>query len=382
MATLSFAVPASSTSASRDPLFKALVVDDAIKDVFIWLHDPFTHCPAMWVYDDDRSLTSLIGQAVADTLAKREELAATYFFPSKRQRGSSNSGNGTAYPSLVVPTIAYQLVRKIPGIEAIVAGTLMRDITILDLKVDEQIAKLVVEPLKEVSKLLKQLPPKANVIVVHGLEDCDNADFQTMFLDAVINGLSSIDPIPFSQRLLVLGRSTDRLQECFSNLSGQVLQRPVHAQRSWTREQDMDRRYEKMRKDEEAHKKRLDTLAQDADAVRWQKAYEIRSQARQTEEGFRQREVGLLRQEEELRRRQEEVLRQEVELNELHKREQWVMQQIEALKKREDKVNEREQQIDGRLEGEGTLDIEKKEFGQYVPFLFHYLSKSLSIPQI
>ena len=332
----------------------------------------------MWVYDDDRSLTSLIGQAVADTLAKREELAATYFFPSK-QGGLSDPGNGTAYPFSVAPTIAYQLVQKIPEIEAIVAGTLMRDSTILNLKVDEQIAKLVVEPLKEVSKSSKQLPLKANVIVVHGLEDCD---FQTMFLDAAINGLSSIEPIPFSQRLLVLGRSTDRLQECFLKLSEQVLQRPVHVQRLWTREQDIIRQYEKMWKDEEAHRKKLEKLREDVDAVCWQKAYEIRSQAKQTEEGLRQREVRLLRQEEELRRYQEEVLRQVAELDELRQREQWVMQQIEAFKKKKDSVNEREQQIDGRLEGEGTLDIEKKEFGKYVPFLFRFLSKSLSIPQI
>src|SRR6266540_1944393 len=76
MSTLSFVVPPSSTSDSRNPLFAALVLEDVIKDIFIWLHDPSTHCLAMWVYDDDRSWTSLIGQAVAKILAKREELSA------------------------------------------------------------------------------------------------------------------------------------------------------------------------------------------------------------------------------------------------------------------------------------------------------------------
>jgi len=61
-------------SHSRDSLFDRLVVEDVIKDIFIWLHDPSTHCLAMWVYDDNRSLTSLIGQAVAEILAERKEL--------------------------------------------------------------------------------------------------------------------------------------------------------------------------------------------------------------------------------------------------------------------------------------------------------------------
>ena len=89
------------------------MVEDVIKDVFIWLHDPSTHCLAMWVYDDDRPLTSLIGQAVAEILAKRKELSATYFSP--RERGS-DPGTDAPYPALVIPTITYQLVRNIPEV--------------------------------------------------------------------------------------------------------------------------------------------------------------------------------------------------------------------------------------------------------------------------
>jgi len=42
--------------------------------------------------------------------------------------------------------------------------------------------------------------------------------------------------------------------------------------------------------------------------------------------------------------------------DELHKREQWVVQQMEELKKRQDKAPERERQID--------LEVKKKEFGR------------------
>ena len=53
MPTLSFGSP----PVSKDPLFDALVVEDVIKDIFIWLHDSdsSTHCLAMWVHGDDRA---------------------------------------------------------------------------------------------------------------------------------------------------------------------------------------------------------------------------------------------------------------------------------------------------------------------------------------
>ncbi len=171
----------------------------------------------MWVYDDNRSLTSLIGQAVAEILGKRKELSATYFFP---RRPVTGTGTDATYPSLVVPTIAYQFVQNIPEVEASIAHTLARHVSIFNLKVQDQVAKLVIEPLKHASESLEQLPQSASphVIVVHALEDCDNTDFQMVFLEDFLRGLASIEAIPYSQRLLILGRSTDHLRECFSKL--------------------------------------------------------------------------------------------------------------------------------------------------------------------
>jgi len=235
-------------SDSRDSRFDALVVEDVIKDVFIWLHDPSTHCLAMWVYDDDRPLTSLIGQAVAEILAKRKELAATYFFPRERV---TDTGTDATYPSLVVPTIAYQLAQNIPEVEACIAHTLARHVSIFNLKVQDQVAKLVIEPLKHASESLEQLPERAsaNVIVVHALDDCGNHDFQILFLEEFLHGLASIEAIPYSQRLLLLGRPTDHLRECFLKLPPErILQRPVHIQRWRAREEEIHRREEKLKK--------------------------------------------------------------------------------------------------------------------------------------
>ena len=352
----SFAGLSTSTSASRDPLFDALVLEDVIKDIFMWLHDPSTDSLALWVYDD-RSRTSLIGQAVAEILANRDELAATYFFPPERQRGLSNPGNAAAYPSYVVPTIAYQLGQNIPEIEAMVTRTLTHDVSIFNLTVHEQIAKLIIKPLKLASESLAQVPlmASANVIVVHGLEDCNSVDFQMVFLDAVISGLASIEEIPFSQKLLVLGRPTDRLRECLSRFPGRILQRPLHFQRWRTREQDIERREEDLRKGEEYLAKRLEKVKRDTEAL--QRAWKVQLQAKQIDEESRQREEQQLEE-----KRQEELLHEQTMYAEAkggrkmaEKREPWIMQQIEGLKKREQKA-------------ERQINIKKKEFPQYAPF--------------
>jgi len=96
----------------------------------------------------------------------------------------------------------------------------VNDISIFDLKVQDQVAKLVIEPLKRTSESLQQLPQRAsaNVIIVHALEHCDNPDFQMMFLEEFLHGLASIEAIPYSQRLLILGQPTDHLRECFLKL--------------------------------------------------------------------------------------------------------------------------------------------------------------------
>jgi len=271
----------------------------------------------MWVYDDDRSLTSLIGQVVAEILAKRNELSATYFFPREQV---TDPGTDATCSSLVVPTIAYQLVQNIPEVAACIAGTLAHQVSIFNLRVQDQVTKLVIEPLRHASESLEQLPQKAsaNVIVVHALEDCDNPDFQMIFLEEFLRGLASIEAIPYSQRLLLLGRSTDHLRECFLNLPAErMLQRPVHIQPWRTREQDIHRREQKLMKDEEDLCKKLAHVKQEQEAA--QQAWKFRLQVKKAEEGVMQGEARLRQQEAEFRRRQEQFLQRETAIAEKEK---------------------------------------------------------------
>jgi len=321
----------------------------------------------MWVYDDDRPLTSLIGQAVAEILAKRKELAATYFSPRERV---TDTGTDATYPSLVVPTIAYQLAQNIPEVEACIAHTLARHVSIFNLKVQDQVAKLVIEPLKHASESLEQLPERAsaNVIVVHALDDCGNHDFQIMFLEEFLHGLASIEAIPYSQRLLLLGRPTDHLRECFLKLPPErILQRPVHIQRWRAREEEIHRREEKLRKGEEDLSKERDHVKQEQEAT--QKAWKIRLQAKKAEDEVRRREERLQQQEEEFRQRQDKLTQREelllpreaaVDRKEKHveKSMREAQRRLNESRVREDMVERKEVQISDK---EKELSVREDE---------------------
>ena len=207
-----------STLAVEDPkspapglsLSELLMVEDVIKDVLLWLHDPSAHSLAMWLYDDKKAYTSLVAQVVAEILSQRKELSATYFFP----------GNPTPDIHTVVPTIAYQLGRKRPAIKSYISAALEEDIAILDSNFHKQMEKLVVDPLTRAQEP-GEILVTSNVIIIHGIEDFKEREFQNV-LDEFIQNCS------FAQRLLIVGRPTPALRAYLSKLPEQsILQRPI-----------------------------------------------------------------------------------------------------------------------------------------------------------
>ena len=201
-------------------------MDDVIKDVLIWLHDQnATDSRMLWVYDDNRSLTSFIGQAVARILAKRGELVAAYFFPA------ATLGNLGGDGSHVVPTLAYQLTMNVPAAAISIADTIAHNLAIFDLDIYEQVAKLLVEPLKLASRESVNPSTVHSAIVIHGLDACNDANFQSIFLDSFVHAWEATDAIPFSQRLIVMGPPTAQLRESLGKPNDRLLlPRPIRIQ--------------------------------------------------------------------------------------------------------------------------------------------------------
>jgi len=222
------------------------IVEDLMKDIITWLRNQATDSRILWVYDDDRKLTSLIGQTAANILAKQGELAATYFYPVMTF--------GRRDLSRVVPTIAYQLTRNIPETTTYIADTIAHDLAIFDLNIYEQVTKLLVEPLKQARQASEEAPSLSKAIIIHGLEDCENSNSISLFLDAFVHAWESTGLNLFSQKLLIFGRPTDRLRECLGELEERfLLQHPIHGYEA----EDNCRRVQELGEREEAHSKRI-----------------------------------------------------------------------------------------------------------------------------
>jgi len=278
-----------------------LVVEDVIKDVLIWLHDPFTHSLAMWLYDDKKACTSLVAQVVAKVLSQRKELSATYFFP----------GSPTPDIHTVVPTIAYQLGRKRPAVKSYISTALEGDIAILHSNLRKQMKKLVVNPLTHAPERGEPLIT-SKVILIHALEDFEEGESKDV-LDALIKALASIQNYPFAQRLLIIGRPTPALREYLSRLpEGSILQRSINNKNWQAREEDISRGQEALRRVEEMEaraKKFEDELEQleKAMAERKQEAEEQERILKKRLEEAKRQGTDLEGEEEQLQKRAKEI---------------------------------------------------------------------------
>lgn len=230
-------------------------VDDAIDAIFSWVNDFSAQSLMMWVHDSDRAKTSLIAQVVANLLADRGKLSATYFFDEHTDRNT------------VVPTLVHEFAiqhdsERNPDLMHEISRVIeSKPVGVFNFTPRAQLDRLLVGPLIAVSKSYEadaQNQSQDNIILFHAFEDCDNeGDFQEVFLFDLMEALSVIKAnTVFPQRLLLIGKSTDRLTELMGRLSSRlpifpILQRPVQNQHWSKREQDLRQKTTELTKRED-----------------------------------------------------------------------------------------------------------------------------------
>ena len=299
ISTSSIAALAIEDPKSPAPGLSLSVVEDVIKDVRLWLHDPSAYSLAMWLYDDKKACTSLVAQVVAEILSQRKELSATYFFP----------GNPTQDIHTVVPTIAYQLGRERPAVKSYISAALEEDIAILHSNLPKQMKKLVVNPLTHAQEPGETLVT-SNVIVIHGIEDFEEGEFHN--LDELIKALTSIQSYSFAQRLLIVGRPTPALRAYLLKLPEQsIFQRPIKKKIWQAREEDISLGQKALR-----HIEKTGAQARQGEELgRLKKAMAKRNQELEAQEEIskkrleevERREANLKREEEKLQQRAKEI---------------------------------------------------------------------------
>ena len=322
--------------------FDRVTTDDALRDIFKWLHDHLTPVQVMWMHAESRTETLFTAYALANILHQRRDLAASFFV----------SQNPTTDCASIVPTIAYQLAQTIPHAKEFIARVAQDNIIFTSANL-EQVSKLIVEPLL----MAGGSPSGHKLILLHGLEDCEDQDFQTSLLDNLSRALASMETTSPPPRLLVIGRYTNRLQECFSNLvssstlSGKVVLRPIQLHNWLGKEHAISQ----LMKDVELRESNLSTMLEAVIAERaaagqgFRMAKAQQEQLRQQREAFEQKKVEQLG--EELKTR----------LGEVEQREWKVKIDEEKLAARERKIQEKEKELKAKEEQADAHILERRQ---------------------
>ncbi|KAF9446153.1 hypothetical protein P691DRAFT_761896 [Macrolepiota fuliginosa MF-IS2] len=151
---------------------------------------------------------SAVAQTVAEYALENGILGAVYFFsrPNKRNK----------YAQVFI-TLAYQLAVRFPGYQAIVGAKLAAEPDLLTKTPRIQFRKLIVEPLSSLSH------ERRRVIILDGLDECDNEDNQLEIIE-LINHLRSNTSLPVIW--MVCSRPESHLKRIFA--------RPDYAIQCWS----------------------------------------------------------------------------------------------------------------------------------------------------
>jgi len=101
---------------------------------------------------------STIAHTIAEICDQKGKLAATFFF--SRGKGDREDINK------LVPTLAYQIAKNVPQLQAQMRRVLREDPTILSLQLGKQFSKLIVQPLSLIER------PDPFLIIIDGLDEC------------------------------------------------------------------------------------------------------------------------------------------------------------------------------------------------------------------
>ncbi|KAJ3515591.1 hypothetical protein NLJ89_g1661 [Agrocybe chaxingu] len=144
-----------------------------LKKLFDWIldhQDTFIH----WLYGPAGAGKSAIMQTLALQLHEKGLLIATFFF-SRTIAAQSNEKR-------LVATIAYQLAVAIPSTRPHIQKAIELDPAVLLKSLETQFQQLVITPLNRVIDEGRLLPPEPTVILIDGLDECNDSAVQRYIL--------------------------------------------------------------------------------------------------------------------------------------------------------------------------------------------------------
>lgn len=151
---------------------------------------------------------SAIAQSLSESFQDKEQLAASFFF----FRGDASRNNGDH----LIPTLVSQLVRTFKRIAPFVEDRIHENWDLFTKRYQIQIQELLIEPLLSL-KSKGVLVNHPRLIVIDGLDECENRDLQCELLRVIA---SAIPQIPYPLRFLVTTRPEAHITRVFNHDHG------------------------------------------------------------------------------------------------------------------------------------------------------------------
>ncbi|KAF9552638.1 hypothetical protein CPC08DRAFT_768154 [Agrocybe pediades] len=136
----------------------------------------------MWLYGPAGAGKSAIAQSVAERLDFEGRLLASFFF--------SRSDSTRNHSRSLIATLAYQIHCNIPSVQPKIISAIDNDPLIFERTLLAQFATLILDPLRELAESGYFVHPDSRrVIVVDGLDECDNAAEQRDILETLFQSI-------------------------------------------------------------------------------------------------------------------------------------------------------------------------------------------------
>ena len=158
-----------------------------------------------WLNGPAGSGKSAVSQTIAERLAAKNRLAASFFF----FRGAGDRSTIARF----IQTLAHQLSISVPATKRLIQRVLRDEPTIATRALGYQFKRLVVEPMRAVTDPKDDLAmlkgPMA--LVIDALDECDDKDLMAAFIEIIVNASRETPGLPF--RVFFTSRVEEHIRE-------------------------------------------------------------------------------------------------------------------------------------------------------------------------
>jgi hypothetical protein len=155
---------------------------DLLQKIHLWTEDPDGK-GIFWLYGAAGTGKSTISRTVAQSLAAKGVLSASFFF----KRGEGDRGNASRFFS----TISWELANKFPILASHIAKALENDNRIIEKAVETQCEELILKPLSAVWQK-SSTDYKQAIIVIDALDECEE---EPQRIQKILNLLSKLKDV-------------------------------------------------------------------------------------------------------------------------------------------------------------------------------------------